>query len=1044
MEDEEQTRPDSPRAGAAMRYTEDGLRATEGNGRLRRVEEIVKLDDEGRPTPDPRVWITSYRYDLLDNFKGYTDSQGNRKEFRYDALRRKTFMNDPDRGEMHWRYDDGSNLVESRDAKGQVIRFTYDGVNRLLTEDYLDETKPIVTAGLTFDPARPVSPTNRPDVAYFYDAPVANLDIGNLTIATAQNTRGFLSYVWDLTGEEHTSYDARGRVAWVVKRISDPAVASFPSASRAEDRGEEALVSYRTAFAYDSLDRVTRITYPDDDFVFYRYNARNLLDRIHGGQVIAALATSNILAGIAYRASAQFARINYGNGVESSYDYDSRLRLTSLVTRHSSLGAELVHFAYAFDEASNIERIEDRRPLSTVPAGDPRRNTQHFRYDDLYRLTEARYGFGLPNDLAREDGRIHYRYDRIGNMLEQTSTIEQFDRGVPVTNLGQMESGGAAGRSGRAGRAAGDPPGPHALSAIRHSSRATRHFPYDANGNMLVIDGLTNTWDFKDRLIRVENAEMIADYGYDYTDRRVTKRVQRKNNLSASGGEARSEVASVLYADKHFEVREHDAPVKYVWNGGARVARVTGSLSPSLRVQRLRLYPGWNLVSLAVDVVAADARRLNLSDQSSVTSPTIEAAFRWHQPTLGWVPVTPNDTLAAGTVLWLRATTNATVALTGTYAEPSNRIAPAGPSFQPGAGLEAWPLTNAPLTHLTAWAFDRAAQNWGVRYGAILSGQSDFPEVLAAGHGFMVRADAATPLEVPESTLRIRFYHQDHLGSSSVMTDAAGHLIEETAYSPFGHPRQQHQPRGLAEPHGFSQKERDEETRLAYFEARYLFADTGRFLSCDPANLGFRESDAQSKNPYSYARSNPIKLTDPKGTAFYVAAAVFAGFFAYDVVSSAIDVGREHAEIQKLPPGDPRRDSITPAFSPIESAITAPMKGSQGFVEEVARKTPTFVRSTATTIGNKFDAKSRAMTIGNKLAPLTKRILNKPIIQEGLSELGDRMIENGAKEALDEIGRQQRQSIPTEPSPGPEPVPVGPPPANERPPGSLDINSNRG
>src|SRR5439155_25321273 len=53
----------------------------------------------------------------------------------------------------------------------------------------------------------------------------------------------------------------------------------------------------------------------------------------------------------------------------------------------------------------------------------------------------------------------------------------------------------------------------------------------------------------------------------------------------------------------HFYILSlHDAlPIsKYVFNGATRVASITGSLSANTRIQRLRLYPGWNLCSLAV------------------------------------------------------------------------------------------------------------------------------------------------------------------------------------------------------------------------------------------------------------------------------------------------------------------------------------------------------------------------------------------------------------------------------------------------------------
>lgn len=58
--------------------------------------------------------------------------------------------------------------------------------------------------------------------------------------------------------------------------------------------------------------------------------------------------------------------------------------------------------------------------------------------------------------------------------------------------------------------------------------------------------------------------------------------------------------ASTIYVGQHFEIRDHDAPVKYIFNGDTRVVRVTGSLPASERIQRLRLRAGWNLVSFTI------------------------------------------------------------------------------------------------------------------------------------------------------------------------------------------------------------------------------------------------------------------------------------------------------------------------------------------------------------------------------------------------------------------------------------------------------------
>jgi RHS repeat-associated protein len=68
----------------------------------------------------------------------------------------------------------------------------------------------------------------------------------------------------------------------------------------------------------------------------------------------------------------------------------------------------------------------------------------------------------------------------------------------------------------------------------------------------------------------------------------------------------------------------------------------------------------------------------------------------------------------------------------------------------------------------------------------------------------------------------------------------------------------------------FTGKERDTETGLDYFGARYYAAAQGRFTSVDPENAGADPSDPQSWNGYAYARNNPLKYTDPDGRKYRV------------------------------------------------------------------------------------------------------------------------------------------------------------------------------
>lgn len=721
VRDEEQTNLESMYADAARRLVVDGLQDDKGNGRLREVHEIVKLTDAGQRSSEPADWTTRYDYDLLDNVVQVTDAQGNRKRAVFDGLGRKVLDDDPNRGMTSYRYDAASNLRETIDAKRQRIEYDYDGANRLVAERYHDEGAPPSA------PSSIPSAANRsPDVRYVYDRSAVEAELADGRRASPRNTLGRLASIYDLSGESHTSYDPRGRVEWRVKGILHPKTG--------------AVETYASAMDYDSMDRVTSLVYPDNDRITYAYNPRGLLEGVErsgprgpdGNRVPVSSdrTRASVLANLDYIPSGQFARADHGNGVSTTYDYDDRLRLRRLTSAKPG-ESPLLDYAYRLDGVSNIVAINDLRPRVGALADTPERiNDQSFEHDDLYRLTRVRYGFEADGGEAG----ISYRYDRIGNLLEQSSNVPYREPGRNVADLGRLDYLG--GRSQRAGRAPGDPPGPHAATGT-----GNYRLVYDDNGNVVRLDDLELVWDFKDRLVAVKSDRVTAEYVYDHADRRITKHVRR-----VDGGEPAESV--VQYVDRHYEVRD-GAPVKYVYVGKRRVARLTGA------------------AALTTD-----------------------------------------------------------------------------------------------------------------------------------GQG--------APLPDPAFAFAIRYYHQDHLGSTNVMTDAAGNLLEEIAYYPYGSTRETYRRTSFeAEPYRFSQKETDKETGLQYFEARYLDGALARFLSVDPIlQRPFQHpvEEPQRLNAYSYSLNRPLIYQDPTGEFAHLlvggASGVAFGYAAakatrsdYDWKNAAIDFG---------------------------------------------------------------------------------------------------------------------------------------------------------
>ena len=102
----------------------------------------------------------------------------------------------------------------------------------------------------------------------------------------------------------------------------------------------------------------------------------------------------------------------------------------------------------------------------------------------------------------------------------------------------------------------------------------------------------------------------------------------------------------------------------------------------------------------------------------------------------------------------------------------------------------------------------------------------------------------------------IKYLFSDHLGSSAVVVDDAGAWINREEYSPYGETTFGSFARKR---YRFTAKERDAESGLYYYGARYYACWLTRWISCDPVGM------ADGLNSYAYVRGNPINLRDQHG-----------------------------------------------------------------------------------------------------------------------------------------------------------------------------------
>ncbi len=122
------------------------------------------------------------------------------------------------------------------------------------------------------------------------------------------------------------------------------------------------------------------------------------------------------------------------------------------------------------------------------------------------------------------------------------------------------------------------------------------------------------------------------------------------------------------------------------------------------------------------------------------------------------------------------------------------------------------------------------------------------------------------------------FYRtEDHLGSTRLVTKQDKSVVECRDFFPFGERIGSglngrsltcYGGTGGALAQQFTGQERDKESSLDYFGARYYSARLGRFTGVDPANAGAGPFVPQSWNGYAYVNNNPLAFIDPTGLSW--------------------------------------------------------------------------------------------------------------------------------------------------------------------------------
>jgi len=125
------------------------------------------------------------------------------------------------------------------------------------------------------------------------------------------------------------------------------------------------------------------------------------------------------------------------------------------------------------------------------------------------------------------------------------------------------------------------------------------------------------------------------------------------------------------------------------------------------------------------------------------------------------------------------------------------------------------------------------------------------PDDPQAGYGY-----------IPNDTTKEEtfFYHSDHLGSTSYITDDHANITQYDAYLPYGELLVDEHSSSEDLPYKFNGKQFDEETGLYYYGARYMNPMTSLWYGVDPLAEKY-----QASGSYLYCRQNPVRRVDVDG-----------------------------------------------------------------------------------------------------------------------------------------------------------------------------------
>jgi RHS repeat-associated protein len=571
--------------------------------------------------------------------------------------------------------------------------------------------------------------------------------------------------------------------------------------------------------------------------------------------------------------------------VSTSYSGDQVTVTDQAGKKRKSVTDGLGRLKEVYEDPTGLNYLTDYNydvldSLTTVSQGS---QTRTFVYDSLKRLTSA---------ANPESGTISYQYDSNGNLTKKTdargvyidyaydglnrNTLRTYSDGTATVTFA-YDASGVANSKGR-------------LTSVSSSVSVTNYTAYDALGRLTAGNQVTDGQTYS------------MSYGYNLAGNQVSMTYPSgrviATEVDAAGRTAgvRDQGSGSYYAGA--AGTDTTNQIKYAAHGAVAVMKLGNGLWEHTTFNN-RLQP----TQIGLGTSSTDSSTLSLTNSYGTTtnngnlqSVSYAGGGLSYTQTFGYDELNRLTTSQEGSS-WSQTNSydrygNRSVAGNLSFSATNNRITTAGYSYDAAGNLTndsgqsfAFDAENKIKTvsgETDVYRYDgdgnRVRKNftYGEKVRMVYSGGQLIAEYdLSTGSLKKEYVYSAKGLIATiEPSIGTKYTSADHLGTPRVVTNSSAGVVSRHDYKPFGEELGagiggRTTGMGFSVVDGvrqkFTSKERDIETGLDYFGARYYSSVQGRFTSVDPENAGAALWHPQSWNGYAYSLNNPLRFIDPDG-----------------------------------------------------------------------------------------------------------------------------------------------------------------------------------